>query len=101
MTKRSAETDRQRLHRLVAAAECAGTDRDLLRRFADRQDEAAFESLVRRHAAMVLAAARRVLGGAHDAEDVCQAAFLLLARQAASRRWQPSVASWLHRTAHL
>ena len=50
--------------------------------------------------AMVLASARRVLGDAHAAEDVCQAAFLLLARKAGSGRWQPSVAGWLYRTAH-
>src|SRR5262249_13524141 len=57
--------------------------------------------LTHRHAAMVLAAARRVLGTAHDAEDVSQAAFLLLAKKASSNRWQASVANWLHKTAHL
>src|SRR5438128_387118 len=49
---------------------------------------------------MVLAVARRVLGNAHDAEDVCQAAFLLLARKAGAQRWQASVASWLYKAAH-
>jgi RNA polymerase sigma factor (sigma-70 family) len=78
----------------------AGTDRDLLRRFADGRDESAFEVLFRRHGALVLAAARRVLGQTSDAEDVCQAAFLLLAKKAATQAWQPSVAPWLHRTAH-
>src|SRR5262249_42037855 len=76
------------------------TDRELLRRFTAQQDETAFEVLFRRHGAMVLAAAKRVLGNAHDAEDVCQAAFLLLAKKAATQRWQPSVASWLYTTAH-
>ena len=93
--------DRQRIHRLIAKESDPGaSDRELLRRFADTHDEAAFEALVRRHAAMVLAAGRRTLGNAHDAEDVCQAAFLLLARKAPSHTWQPSVASWLHKTAH-
>jgi RNA polymerase sigma factor (sigma-70 family) len=101
MTTRGAGTDRQRIHQLIGAADPGVTDRELLLRFTDRKDETAFEALVRRHGSMVLAAGRRVLGNAHDAEDVCQAAFLILARQAASRRWQPSVASWLHRTAHL
>src|SRR5688572_6610598 len=77
-----------------------GTDRDLVRRFADGRDEAAFEALFRRHAALVLGAARRVLGHTQDAEDVCQATFLLLAKKAATQAWQPSVAPWLHRTAH-
>jgi RNA polymerase sigma factor (sigma-70 family) len=80
--------------------DAAATDRELLQRFVGGQDEAAFEAIVRRHGPLVLAAARRVLGNAHDAEDVCQATFLLLAKKAASQRWQPSIASWLHKTAH-
>ena len=87
---------------LVARKIDAGAaDRDLLTHFAGGKDEAAFAALVRRHGAMVLAAARRVLGNAHDAEDVCQATFLLLAKKASSSRWGISVAPWLHRTAHL
>lgn len=90
------------LNRLVATdVGSTLTDRELLRRFSNNRDEGAFESLVHRHAAMVLAVARRVLCNAHDAEDVCQAAFFLLARKAASHSWQPSVANWLHKTAHL
>ncbi len=77
------------------------SDRELLRRFANLQDQAAFESLFTRHGNMVLAAARRILGNTHDAEDVCQAAFILIAKKAATHRWQPSIAAWLHRTAHL
>src|SRR5262245_53715208 len=86
---------------LAGHVDSGAADRDLLKRFADGKDEAAFAALVRRHGAMVLAAARRVLGNAHDSEDVCQAAFLLLAKKAGSGRWGPSVAPWLHRTAHL
>ncbi len=88
--------------RLVTRAiDPAVPDRELLDRFADRRDEAAFEALLRRHGPMVLATGRRVLGNAHDAEDVFQAAFVLLAQKAASQRWQPSVASWLYQTVHL
>jgi RNA polymerase sigma factor (sigma-70 family) len=101
MTTPRADSTLPGLHRLVGRLrDAAATDRELLRRFAEGPDEAAFEAVVRRHAALVLATARRVLGNAHDAEDVCQAAFLILAKKAASQRWQPSVASWLHRTAH-
>jgi RNA polymerase sigma factor (sigma-70 family) len=34
-----------------------------------------------------------------DAEDACQATFLILSRKADSGRWQPSVANWLYLTA--
>src|SRR6516162_7941179 len=102
MAKNTVAAERRHIHTLAGRHyDPRATDRELLRRFAGRRDEAAFEALFRRHGAMVLAAGRRVLGDAHAAEDVCQAAFLLLARKAASRRWQPSVANWLHRTAHL
>ena len=48
---------------------------------------------------MVLGVCRRSLLHWHDAEDACQATFLLLARKAGSVRWQPSVANWLYATA--
>lgn len=102
MAPGTADAVRRHLHQLAARHDDSrATDRELLRRFAARRDEAAFATLFRRHAAMVLAAGRRLLGNAHDAEDVCQAAFLLLARKASSPRWQTSVAGWLHKTAHL
>jgi RNA polymerase sigma factor (sigma-70 family) len=102
MARGTADTVRRHIRQLVGRHDDArATDRELLRRFSAQRDETAFEALVRRHGTMVLAAGRRVLGNAHDAEDVCQAAFLLLAQKASSRQWQTSVASWLHKTAHL
>ena len=43
------------------------SDRDLLRRFAEQRDEAAFAALVRRHSAMVLGVALRALRQRQDA----------------------------------
>src|SRR5262245_4193590 len=75
------------------------TDRELLRRFAADGDQAAFGEVVRRHTGMVLGVCRRALPTAQDAEDACQAVFLILARKASGGRWGESVAHWLFATA--
>src|SRR5882724_5427327 len=72
------------------------SDRDLLERFVGARDEAAFTVLVERHGPMVLGVCRRALRNAHDAEDACQATFLVFARQAAAVRKATSLSSWLH-----
>ena len=71
-------------------------DREALAAFVARREEAAFEALVRRHGPMVLRVCRRVLGHAQDAEDACQATFLVLARKAGSVGRAEALASWLH-----
>jgi RNA polymerase sigma factor (sigma-70 family) len=89
------------LRKLAAVGKADPTsDRELLQRFAYRQDEAAFTTLVQRHGPMVLRVCRRLLSNWHDAEDVCQAVFLVLASKAASRYWQPSIANWLYQVAY-
>src|SRR5262245_22532065 len=75
------------------------TDRELLQRFAAVRDESAFAALVQRHGVMVLRICRRVLASAQDAEDVCQATFLTLARKASVVTWQESVRCWLQTVA--
>src|SRR5262249_19921212 len=76
------------------------SDADLLLRFSDGNDQAAFAALLRRHGGMVLGVCRRALPNLQDAEDACQATFLILARKARSHnRWQASVANWLYATA--
>jgi RNA polymerase sigma factor (sigma-70 family) len=79
-----------------APALAGAADAQLLERFARGGEEAPFAALVRRHGPMVWAVARRLLPRAHDAEDVFQATFLLLARNAASVRKAESVGSFLH-----
>ncbi len=75
-------------------------DASLLERFVAGRDEAAFELLIWRHGPMVLGLCRRMLHCEQDAEDAFQAAFLLLARKAASVRRREAVAGWLYRTAY-
>ncbi len=95
------------LRRLFAAGTLCGlTDGQLLESYlrggrgddvdAATNAEAAFAAIVERHGAMVLDVCRAVVGDRHDAEDACQAAFLVLARRAGSIRRGDSVASWLY-----
>jgi serpin B len=82
----------------IATGSVRRTDRELLDEYASGASEAAFDELVRRHTPKVLAAARRVLGDAHAAEDAAQAVFMLLARRAGGLG-RAAVAGWLFRTA--
>jgi RNA polymerase sigma factor (sigma-70 family) len=87
----------QQLRRGLLARDAAGlSDGQLLECFLVGRDEAAFEALVRRHGPMVLGVCRRVTGHAQDAEDAFQAAFLVLARKAASVRPRELVGNWLY-----
>jgi RNA polymerase sigma factor (sigma-70 family) len=91
----------EHLQRVTGQDDAAGlSDGQLVDRFLAEHDEAAFESLVRRHGTMVLGVCRRVIGNAHDAEDAFQATFLVLARKAASVRPRELVGNWLYGVAY-
>ena len=73
----------RQLRSVLATRETAGlAEADLWERYVRERDEAAFETLVRRHGPMVLAVCRRVPRNLHDAEDAFQATFLVLVRKA-------------------
>src|SRR5262245_46421980 len=76
------------------------TDGELVQRFRDARDEAAFAALLQRHGPLVLGVCHRILHNADDAEDAFQATFLLLVRKAHTIVKLGSVASWLHGVAH-
>src|SRR6516164_2998681 len=76
------------------------SDRELLARFVAQRDQDAFTTLVRRHGPMVMGVGLRVMHHHQDAEDVCQATFLLLARKAKTTAWRDTIANWLYEVAH-
>jgi RNA polymerase sigma factor (sigma-70 family) len=80
------------------------SDHDLLMAYETTHGQAAFTELMRRYGPMVLRACRRVLGRGSDAEDACQATFVMLARKAGQLRRETvrplSLGGWLHRVAY-
>jgi RNA polymerase sigma factor (sigma-70 family) len=87
----------------VAGTTVGSSDGQLLERFAARQGndaEAAFAALVARHGPIVRRACRALLADAHDAEDVFQATFFVLARKAGTIRTPELLGNWLYGTAH-
>jgi RNA polymerase sigma factor (sigma-70 family) len=76
------------------------SDSQLLQRFAERADQAAFAALVQRHGPLVLGVCRRILQHDQDTEDAFQGTFVVLARKAASISKHQALASWLYKVAY-
>lgn len=75
------------------------TDAELLRRYAQKGDEAAFTELVNRYVNLVYATARRETSGdGAAAQDVIQLVFIELARKAARLTQHSALAGWLFTT---
>jgi RNA polymerase sigma factor (sigma-70 family) len=84
----------------AAREDRVATDDELLGRYVARRDEDAFAAILQRHGPMVLGVCRTVLRDLHDAEDAFQAAFLLLARKAASIHRREALSGWLYRVSY-
>lgn len=74
-------------------------DSQLLRAYAEQRSEDAFSELVSRHVDLVYSAALRMVRDRHLAEDVTQAVFVALARNAPQLVPRAVLSGWLHRTA--
>ncbi|RUL89149.1 RNA polymerase sigma factor [Tautonia sociabilis] len=101
MVRRPEAATLREFRRLFQGGSLAGlSEAELLHRFAEEGDEAAFEAIVRRLGPMVLGVCRRMLGDRHAADDAFQATFLVLARRAGEIRDGRRLGPWLFGVAH-
>jgi RNA polymerase sigma factor (sigma-70 family) len=91
----------RQINRLFVEGTISGlTDGQLLERFLDGRDEAAFTALVERHGSMVQATCRAVVRDHGATEDAFQATFLVLVCKARTIRGREALGGWLHRVAY-
>jgi DNA-directed RNA polymerase specialized sigma24 family protein len=76
-------------------------DNVLLRQYAENNSEEAFAALVTRHINLVYSIALRQVGNPHNAEEITQAVFIILAKKASQLRGVKALSSWLFQVARL
>ena len=76
-------------------------DITLLREYVEAGSEAAFAALVERHVDRVYSVALRRAGNVHQAEEITQAVFVILATKARRLRRGVILEGWLYQTARL
>jgi RNA polymerase sigma factor (sigma-70 family) len=76
-------------------------DSSLFRRYAESHSEEAFAALVTRHVNLVYSVALRHVGNPHNAEEITQAVFIILAKKAAQLREVKALSSWLFQATRL
>ena len=73
----------------------------LLQEYAASRSEAAFTALVSRHINLVYSAAMRSVNNPHQAQDITQSVFVILARKSRALRRGTVLSGWLYQTARL
>ena len=76
-------------------------DSALLRQYVENQSDEAFAALVTRHINLVYSVALRSVGDPHQAEEITQGVFILLAAKAAQLRHDRALSSWLFQATRL
>jgi len=92
----TANRDSIRLAHLLMRQERRQSDAQLLSRFHQHLDSAAFAELMKRHGPLVYGACRRILRDASDVDDAFQATFLVLLRKAGHLQEPNKLGNWLY-----
>ncbi len=71
------------------------SDQQLITDYAKNGGNASFAILVKRHSPLVYSVAQKIVLNHHDAEDITQATFVALAKNASKATFKTTAASWL------